>query len=185
MVLQEKMSRGTLRTPAASRRPRGPTDGEDSTSPDSLFPISSFLEATVTVGRGSLTPGEDGNEPLGAEAEEEPVEEMANISYLSEEGSAVSVDMRPVIRRKNKRGAKRCERPDCPFCTRPNCGACRNCVNPAFKSKCIKRKALSLILVYKVLAEYNCLGAGITVLLPVHVEGTVRDPDLSSLRMCR
>jgi hypothetical protein len=62
-------------------------------------------------------------------------------AYLSE-GSAVSVDMRPVIRRKNKRGAKRCERPDCPFCTRPNCGACRNCTNPAFKSKCIKRKVL-------------------------------------------
>jgi hypothetical protein len=35
---------------------------------------------------------------------------------------------------------KRCKAPECPYCFTPDCGACKNCLNPALKSKCVQRK---------------------------------------------
>jgi hypothetical protein len=39
---------------------------------------------------------------------------------------------------------KRCKAPDCPYCFTPDCGACKNCLNPALKSKCVQRKVFLL-----------------------------------------
>jgi hypothetical protein len=41
---------------------------------------------------------------------------------------------------------KRCKAPDCPYCFTPDCGACKNCLNPALKSKCVQRKVFFYLL---------------------------------------
>ena len=78
----------------------------------------------------------------------EDLNEMEAIEVeLPEEAAEAAVEPVNHLPRGKKPGKwgkklRKCHLPNCPFCTRPNCGQCSHCLNPYLRNRCYSRNGL-------------------------------------------
>jgi hypothetical protein len=118
-----------------------------STNPDFNFyqitPLAANLAEDIPFDETSDSlPYSNGENPVFGRTSEDPLGTVKRRRGRPPGLAAVARPKKgPVV---EGRRFKRCKAPDCPYCFTPDCGACKNCLNPALKSKCVQRKVFFL-----------------------------------------